>query len=143
MSQEGITSLGSLIGNTPTRTMNKEASEYEGRDTSDILNPEMNLGRLGYSGTDAISWERVQLPEKRNLYLELFSRITNYKYSELVLFERGELSKYRLEICRNADCKVYIDNHEFNCHLIVLQCYSELFDAYIAVKKVEIPAVNI
>lgn len=42
---------------------------------------------------------------------------------------------------RNADCKVYIDNEEFNCHLIVLQCYSEVFHTYVAVKKVELPAV--
>lgn len=37
---------------------------------------------------------------------------------------------------------MYIDNEEFNCHLIVLQCYSELFDAYVAVKKVELPSVS-
>lgn len=44
--------------------------------------------------------------------------------------------------CRNADCKVFIDNEEFNCHLIVLQCYSELFDEYAAVKKVELASVS-
>ncbi|CAH1156246.1 unnamed protein product [Phaedon cochleariae] len=119
MSQAGFSSLGTLIGNTPIRSGNKEASEYESKQTSEILDPELNLGRLGYSGTDEISWQKVVLPEKKNLYLELYSRITNYT---------------------NADCKVYIDNEEFNCHLIVLQCYSELFDAYIAVKKVELPA---
>lgn len=42
----------------------------------------------------------------------------------------------------NADCKVFIDNEEFNCHLIVLQCYSELFDEYAAVKKVELASVS-
>ncbi|KAG5900489.1 hypothetical protein JTB14_010900 [Gonioctena quinquepunctata] len=119
MSQAGFSSLGTLIGNTPVRTGNKEASEYESKQTSEILDPELNLGRLGYSCADDISWQRVALPEKKNLYLELYSRITNYT---------------------NADCKVYIDNEEFNCHLIVLQCYSELFDAYIAVKKVELPS---
>ncbi|XP_050512939.1 uncharacterized protein LOC126888626 [Diabrotica virgifera virgifera] len=119
MSQAGFSSLGTLIGHTPIRSGNKEASEYESKQTSEILDPELNLGRLGYSGTDDISWQKVALPEKKNLYLELYSRITNYT---------------------NADCKVYIDNEEFNCHLIVLQCYSELFDAYIAVKKVELPS---
>lgn len=79
--KDGITSLGSWMENTPTRTLNKESSEYEGKDTADILNPEINLGRLGYSGLDAISWDRIELPEKKNLYLELFSRITNYKFS--------------------------------------------------------------
>ncbi|CAH0554914.1 unnamed protein product [Brassicogethes aeneus] len=115
----GLSSIGSLIGNTPVRSSHKEASEYESKQTSEILDPELNLGRLGYNGTDAIGWEKVKLPEKKNLYLELYSRITNYT---------------------NADCKVYIENEEFNCHLIVLQCYSELFDAYIAVKKVELPS---
>ncbi|XP_072393061.1 uncharacterized protein [Diabrotica undecimpunctata] len=119
MSQAGFSSLGTLIGHTPIRSGNKEASEYESKQTSEILDPELNLGRLGYSGTDDICWQKVALPEKKNLYLELYSRITNYT---------------------NADCKVYIDNEEFNCHLIVLQCYSELFDAYIAVKKVELPS---
>ncbi|CAG9862402.1 unnamed protein product [Phyllotreta striolata] len=119
MSQAGFSSLGTLIGNTPVRSGNKEASEYESKQTSEILDPELNLGRLGYTGTDNITWHKVVLPEKKNLYLELYSRITNYT---------------------NADCKVYIDNEEFNCHLIVLQCYSELFDAYIAVKKVELPS---
>ncbi|ERL95101.1 hypothetical protein D910_12371, partial [Dendroctonus ponderosae] len=115
----GFSSLGSLIGNSPIRSPTKEASEYESKQTSEILDPELNLGRLGYSGSDVISWEKVKLPEKQNLYLELYHRITNNT---------------------NADCKVYIDNEEFNCHLIVLQCYSELFDAYVAVKKVELPS---
>ncbi|XP_019770090.1 uncharacterized protein LOC109544393 [Dendroctonus ponderosae] len=120
MSQAGgFSSLGSLIGNSPIRSPTKEASEYESKQTSEILDPELNLGRLGYSGSDVISWEKVKLPEKQNLYLELYHRITNNT---------------------NADCKVYIDNEEFNCHLIVLQCYSELFDAYVAVKKVELPS---
>lgn len=43
---------------------------------------------------------------------------------------------------RNADCKVFIDNEEFNCHLIVLQCYSELFDEYVSVKKVSLASVS-
>ncbi|XP_044754523.1 uncharacterized protein LOC123313627 [Coccinella septempunctata] len=118
MSQGGLTTLGSLIGSSPVRA-NNEAVEYKSKRTSEILDPELNLGRLGYSGGDGISWEKVMLPEKKNLYLELYSRITNYT---------------------NADCKVYIDNEEFNCHLLVLQCYSELFDEYIAVKKVELPS---
>ncbi|CAH2006210.1 unnamed protein product [Acanthoscelides obtectus] len=119
MSQAGLSSLGTLISNTPVRSAHKEASEYESKQTSEILDPELNLCRLGYTRAEEIAWQKVQLPEKKNLYLELYSRITNYT---------------------NADCKVYIDNEEFNCHLIVLQCYSELFDAYIAVKKVELPA---
>lgn len=43
---------------------------------------------------------------------------------------------------RNADCKVLVDDEEFNCHLIVLQCYSEVLDAHIGVKKVQLPAVS-
>lgn len=33
-----------------------------------------------------------------------------------------------------------MDEEEFNCHLIVLQCYSDVFDAYVGIKKVELPA---
>ncbi|KAF2901103.1 hypothetical protein ILUMI_05083, partial [Ignelater luminosus] len=112
-------SLGSLIASTAPVRREKEASEYEGKVTDQILDPELNLNRLGYTASEPIDWHEVKLPEKTNLYLELYQRITNYT---------------------NADCKVYIDNEEFNCHLIVLQCYSEVFDEYVAVKKVELPS---
>lgn len=121
MTQGLSSSLGSLLAgrlDAPVRK-EKESSEYEGRDTESILDPELNLNRLGYTASEVINWMEVTLPEKKNLYLELYSRITNFS---------------------NADCKVYIDNEEFNCHLIVLQCYSEVFDNYVAVKKVELPA---
>ncbi|XP_065155691.1 uncharacterized protein [Atheta coriaria] len=106
------------IGDAPIRK-EKEASEYENKATHEILEPELNLSRLGYSATESIDWVNVVLPEKKNLYLELYARITNFT---------------------NADCKVYIDNEEFNCHLLVLQCYSEVFHTYVAVKKVELPS---
>ncbi|XP_064210726.1 uncharacterized protein LOC660622 isoform X1 [Tribolium castaneum] len=114
-----ISGLGSIIGDTPARSMNKVSSEYESKQTSEILDPELNLCRLGYTGSEPIDWNKVTLPEKKDLYLELCKRITNK---------------------RNADCKVHIGREEFSCHLVVLQCYSELFDGYIAIKKVEIPA---
>lgn len=69
--------MGSLIGNSPVRSPTKEASEYESKQTSEILDPELNLGRLGYTGTEPICWEKIKLPEKQNLYLELYHRITN------------------------------------------------------------------
>ncbi|XP_066248178.1 uncharacterized protein [Euwallacea similis] len=120
MSQTGgFSSLGSLIGTSPIRKQTKEAAEYESRQTSEILDPELDLGRLGYGKSGSINWDKVKLPEKHNLYLELYHRIMKNT---------------------NADCRVYIDNEEFSCHLIVLQCYSELFDAYVAVKKVELPS---
>lgn len=74
-------SLGSLLVgklvNVPARK-EKESSEYEGKATEEILDPELNLNRLGYSSTDAIDWNEVILPEKKNLYLELYARITNF-----------------------------------------------------------------
>ncbi|KAK4875627.1 hypothetical protein RN001_012049 [Aquatica leii] len=112
-------SLGSLIASTAPAHKDKESSEYEGKVTDQILDPELTLSRLGYTASEPIDWHLVKLPEKSNLYLELYQRITNYT---------------------NADCKVYIDNEQFNCHLIVLQCYSEVFDEYVAVKKVELPS---
>ncbi|KAK9732272.1 Kelch motif [Popillia japonica] len=122
MNQGLGSSLGSLLvgrlADAPVRK-EKESSEYEGKATHEILDPELNLNRLGYTAGDAIDWNEISLPEKKNLYLELYARITNFT---------------------NADCKVYIDNEEFNCHLIVLQCYSEVFHTYVAVKKVELPS---
>lgn len=61
--------------------------EYEAKDTSEILDPELNLGRLGYRADETINWDRVTLPEKKNLYLELYARITNYTLATLVQFK--------------------------------------------------------
>ncbi|KAH1009071.1 hypothetical protein HUJ04_001495 [Dendroctonus ponderosae] len=100
MSQAGgFSSLGSLIGNSPIRSPTKEASEYESKQTSEILDPELNLGRLGYSGSDVISWEKVKLPEKQNLYLELYHRITN------------NTAKAQLELVSNNN-KLSAENHK-------------------------------
>lgn len=65
------------IGDAPIRK-EKEASEYENKATHEILEPELNLSRLGYSATESIDWVNVVLPEKKNLYLELYARITNF-----------------------------------------------------------------
>lgn len=74
-------SLGSLLvgrlAEAPGRK-EKEASEYEGKATNEILDPELNLNRLGYTASDPIDWSEVILPEKKNLYLELYARITNF-----------------------------------------------------------------
>lgn len=59
MSQAGgFSSLGSLIGNSPIRSPTKEASEYESKQTSEILDPELNLGRLGYNGSESVNWDK-------------------------------------------------------------------------------------
>lgn len=77
------TSLGSLLvgrlANAPQK-MEMESSEYEGKPTNEILDPEINLSRLGYNAHDSIDWNEVVLPEKKNLYLELYSRITNFTF---------------------------------------------------------------
>lgn len=78
MSEAGLSSLGSIIpGDMPERNT-QELPEYETKDTSEILDPELNLGRLGYRADETINWDRIALPEKKNLYLELYARITNY-----------------------------------------------------------------
>lgn len=73
--------MGSLLVGRLTdapQRKEKESSEYEGKATNEILDPELNLNRLGYTATDAIDWNDVLLPEKKNLYLELYARITNF-----------------------------------------------------------------
>lgn len=81
MSEAGISSLGSIIpaGDMPERN-SRELPEYQAKETSEILNPELNLGRLGYRADESIDWDRISLPEKKNLYLELYTRITNYMW---------------------------------------------------------------
>lgn len=71
-------SLGSLIASTCPAHRDKESSEYEGKITDQILDPELTLSRLGYTAAEPIDWRLVKLPEKTNLYLELYQRITNY-----------------------------------------------------------------
>lgn len=71
-------SLGNLIANTAPVKKERESSEYEGKATYEILEPELNLQRLGCSG-EPVDWNEVKLPEKANLYVELYQRITTYK----------------------------------------------------------------
>lgn len=69
--------MASRLADAPVRK-EKESSEYEGKATHEILDPELNLNRLGYTAGDAIDWNEISLPEKKNLYLELYARITNF-----------------------------------------------------------------
>ncbi|CAG9761241.1 unnamed protein product [Ceutorhynchus assimilis] len=118
---DGISSLGSLTCTFSEYSPTKEASEYSesGRkETKQILEPELHLKRLlYYTSEEPIPWNKIKLPEKGNLYLKLYKRVINNI---------------------NADCKVYIDNEEFECHLLVLQCYSRLFDSCGTKKKIEL-----
>ncbi|XP_014299989.1 uncharacterized protein LOC103571642 isoform X1 [Microplitis demolitor] len=65
------------------------------------------LASLGFTTDQPIDWDNITLPDKTELYNELYNRITNYK---------------------NADCIVTIGHDEFHCHLLVLQSYSSFFD---------------
>lgn len=62
---------------------------------------------MGFTTDQPIDWDNITLPDKTELYNELYNRITNYK---------------------NADCIVTIGHDEFHCHLLVLQSYSSFFD---------------
>lgn len=73
--QSGISDLGSIIAKTPLRGTNKVSSEYEGKDQSEILDPELNLSRLGYTGNEPIDWNKVDLQEKTDLCTELYQRV--------------------------------------------------------------------
>lgn len=74
-----VSNIGSVFATSPTRSSQKEASEYDTKKTCEILE-DLDLSRLGYSEESTINWDKVKLPEKKNLYLELHSRIINYKY---------------------------------------------------------------
>ncbi|XP_076386689.1 uncharacterized protein LOC100877623 isoform X2 [Megachile rotundata] len=77
---------------------------------------EVPLSELGFTSEQPIDWDNIILPEKTDLYQELARRITNYKLN------------FTIDLSRNADCIVRIDQDEFHCHLLVLQSYSAFFD---------------
>ncbi|KAJ4440170.1 hypothetical protein ANN_08308 [Periplaneta americana] len=82
---------------------------------------EQNLTELGFTSSEPIDWSNVSLPNKSDLYKLLRYRINNYI---------------------NPDCVVHVGNEEFNCHHLILQCYSSYFDkAYF--KEAELPEVEI
>lgn len=73
-------------------------------------------------GSIPIDWTKVKLPQKTNLYKHMHYRITNYV---------------------NPDCIVHIDDVQFNCHLLVLQCYSAFFNDKTAKDVVKLPPENV
>ncbi|XP_069703946.1 uncharacterized protein [Periplaneta americana] len=82
---------------------------------------EQNLTELGFTSSEPIDWSNVSLPNKSDLYKLLRYRINNYI---------------------NPDCVVHVGNEEFNCHHLILQCYSSYFDkAYF--KEAELPESNV
>ncbi|KAL0272916.1 UNVERIFIED_CONTAM: hypothetical protein PYX00_005730 [Menopon gallinae] len=91
-------------------------------DSDDSPKPEVNLTKLGFMGSLPIDWTKVKLPQKTNLYKHMHYRITNYV---------------------NPDCLVQIDDVQFNCHLLVLQCYSAFFNEKTAKDVVKLPPENV
>uniref|UniRef100_A0A1B6C3K6 BTB domain-containing protein n=1 Tax=Clastoptera arizonana TaxID=38151 RepID=A0A1B6C3K6_9HEMI len=85
------------------------------------LQPEMSLHKMGYGRDNSIDWTKVELPVKNNLLELIHERITNYI---------------------NPDVFINIGNHEYRCHLLVLQSYSGLFNEK-PVSKMEIPETSV
>ncbi|KAJ9584064.1 hypothetical protein L9F63_021601, partial [Diploptera punctata] len=85
--------------------------EYYQSDLEDgedvIEEPELELTKLGFKTSMPIDWNKVNLPNKSDLFKKLHYRITNYI---------------------NSDCVIHVANEDFNCHHLVLQCYSSYFD---------------
>ncbi|XP_014240436.1 kelch-like protein 40b isoform X3 [Cimex lectularius] len=74
----------------------------------DVLNTqEMSLESMGYYN-EILPWESMSIPKRRELQSAIYERVTNHI---------------------NPDIILVIDNHEFYCHRIVLQSYSEYFDS--------------
>ncbi|XP_018896726.2 uncharacterized protein [Bemisia tabaci] len=81
------------------------------------LSPEINLQRMGYSVSDTIDWDKIQLPPKSDLHKQIHFRITN---------------------CINPDVLIRIGTSEFRYHMLVLQSYSSFFDEK-STRQIELP----
>uniref|UniRef100_A0A1B6C9Z2 BTB domain-containing protein n=1 Tax=Clastoptera arizonana TaxID=38151 RepID=A0A1B6C9Z2_9HEMI len=79
--------------------------------------PELSLKKMGFGQDSTIDWSTLELPVKTDLHKLIHYRITNYL---------------------NPDIIIKIGNNEFKCHLLVLQCYSGLFNEQ-PVSRMEIP----
>lgn len=91
-------------------------------ESDDSPKPELNLVKLGFTASAPIDWSQIKLPQKTNLYKHMHYRITNYI---------------------NPDCLVQIEDVQFNCHLLVLQCYSVYFNEKTARDVVKLPADSV
>ncbi|KAK9503472.1 hypothetical protein O3M35_010018 [Rhynocoris fuscipes] len=67
---------------------------------------EMNLSKLGFY-SDIIKWDNLKAPDRRELHPIIHERLCSFINPDIILL---------------------IDEHEFYCHRIVLQCYSTYFD---------------
>ncbi|XP_073985240.1 uncharacterized protein isoform X2 [Rhodnius prolixus] len=67
---------------------------------------EVELNKLGYFAED-IEWNNLKTLDRRELHPLIHERLLNFV---------------------NPDISLMIDEHEFYCHRIVLQCYSPFFD---------------
>lgn len=91
-------------------------------DSDEGPKPELNLVKLGFTASAPIDWSQIKLPQKTNLYKHMHYRITNYI---------------------NPDCLVQIEDVQFNCHLLVLQCYSVYFNEKTSRDVVKLPADSV
>jgi len=81
------------------------------------LQTEVCLKDMGLGQDTAIDWSNVSLPAKSPLHDLLHITITRFI---------------------NPDVFIKIDNHEYRCHMLVLQCYSKYFLEY-AAPRIELP----
>uniref|UniRef100_A0A1B6D328 BTB domain-containing protein n=1 Tax=Clastoptera arizonana TaxID=38151 RepID=A0A1B6D328_9HEMI len=84
-----------------------EPEQIAEKEIKPSMNSEISLTKMGFSNNKrTIKWSDIALPCKSDLHKLLHYRITNFKCPDIF---------------------VKIDNHEFKCHLLVLQCYSSFF----------------
>lgn len=77
---------------------------------------------MGYDITQTQNWDNMKQPLKPDL-LKLFKNIvTNYE---------------------NTNVKIQIDETIFNCHMIVLQCYSDYFKDKTLEQIIELPSAEV
>ncbi|KAK6637755.1 hypothetical protein RUM44_008177 [Polyplax serrata] len=101
---------------------NDERDDGRSVESEEAPKPELNLIKLGFTSSVPIDWNKLKLPQKTNLYKHMHYRITNYV---------------------NPDCLVQIEDVQFNCHLLVLQCYSAYFNEKTSKEVVKLPSENV
>lgn len=81
---------------------------------------ELSLSEMGFSSpSDQVNWHGIKQPQKNDLIQLLLNMIKNYQHTNI---------------------QIIINDTTFNCHMIVLKCYSDFFKNLTNVEQVILPA---
>lgn len=89
------------------------------KDGTDDMFPEKTLAEIGFNSTKVSNWDKIVQPHKTDMLVLLEKMIKNYE---------------------KTNVQIRIADTTFNCHMMVLQCYSDFFMELNSEQLVVLPA---